>query len=367
MRTLKASFYFIAAFVLGLVSQYANAEYVQTNLVSNVPNQAILTDPSLIDPWGISFSPTSPAWIANAGAGVATLYTAANNSLSKLGLTVTIPGAPTGTVFAGVASAFNGNAFLFSSLDGGIFGWRGALGTTAETLVLPSASAVYNGLAIANFNNNTYAYAPNFRSGTIDVFKGSAGAPDLPGHFTDPNLPAGYAPFNVQNLGGKLYVTFAQQDATKSMPVPGAGLGILDVFNVDGTLIQRLVSNSMNGPLNAPFGLAIAPANFGSLSGDLLVGNNGDGKINAFDLSGNFVGTLTDTQGIPITNALLLALAFGNGTSFASNALLFTAGDGLFGEIQAVPIPAALPLFATGLGVLGLLGWRRKRKAAVGS
>ena len=168
MRVLRSLLYFITALVVGIGLQSASAQFTQTDLVSNVPGQGIITDPQLVDPWGIAFNSLSPAWIANAGAGVATLYA----GTTKLGLVVSTPGPPTGIVFNSAASggAFNGDNFLFSSTNGGIFGWRGALGTTAETLQLPSVSNVYTGLAIANIPTgpltaNTYLYAANFRSG----------------------------------------------------------------------------------------------------------------------------------------------------------------------------------------------------------
>jgi uncharacterized protein (TIGR03118 family) len=381
MGVSRSLLYFIVAPIIGLGLQSASAQYTQTDFVSNVPG-AKLTDPNLVDPWGIAFSPLSPAWIANSGTGVATLYTGGAQSppvINQVPLVVTIPGpgpggsggTPTGIVFNSAtqfsAPSFNADNFLFSSLNGGIFGWRFSLGTTAEILQTPLPSNVYTGLAFATIgsvvNPNSYLYAANFRTGTIDVTKGSSGSPDLTGRFTDPNLPAGYAPFNIQNLNGTMFVTYAQQDASKSQPMTGAGLGFVDAFDLNGNLIHRLVSR---GALNAPFGLAIAPMDFGQFGGDLLVGNRGDGRINAYDpTTGAFIGTLSDAQGNPISNALLTALAFGNGASFSSNALLFTAGDGLFGEIvaTATPLPAALPLFASGLGTLGLLCWRRKRKA----
>ena len=382
MRVIRSLLYFITALVVGINLQSASAQFTQTDLVSNVPG-AKLTDPNLVDPWGIAFGPTSPVWIANTGTGVATLYSGGTQSppvINQVPLVVTIPGpgpggtggTPTGIVFNSVGGAsFNGDNFLFSSFNGGIFGWRNALGTTAEILQLPLTSNVYTGLAFANIgsivNPSPYLYAANFRSGMIDVTKGSAGQPALTGHFTDPGLPSGYAPFNIQNLGGQLFVTYAQQDASKSQPVAGAGFGFVDVFDLNGNFIKRLVSN---GALDVPSGLAIAPAGFGQFGGDLLVGNRGDGTINAYDpTTGAFIGTLTDPQGNPISNALLTALAFGTGSgaSFASDALLFTAGDGVFGEIKAsqTPLPAALPMFGSVVGVYSFVSWLRRKKRRV--
>jgi len=370
MRISKRGLSFVTALLVILTfgSQNASAQFTETNLFSNIPGQANATDPQLIDPWGMSFTPTSPVWVANKGSGVATLY---NTATGKQGLVVTIPGfggvqgTPSGTVNNANGAAFNGDNFLFSTRDGLIAGWRGALGTTAETLALPSAGQSYTGLAIASFNGHTYLYAPDFHGGTINVFKGDALAPALPGNFTDPNLPAGFAPFNIQTLAGKLYVTYAQQDLAKSNPVAGAGKGFVDVFNLDGTggLPNGNIRLVSGDHLNAPWGLAIAPAGFGQFGGDLLVGNNGDGTIDVFDpITGLLLGMLKDAQGNPITVSGLMALAFGNGASFDSKALLFTGGDGVFGEIQnATPLPAALPMFGSILGAGGFVTWLRKR------
>ena len=366
MRIIRSSLYLIAALFIGLGSQSASAQFAQINLFSNIPGQANTLDPSLVDPWGISFTSTSPVWIANEGSGVATLY---NSTTGKQGLVVAVPalgggqGTPTGTVFNTTfntgAPSFNNDTFLFSTLTGQIMGWRPTLGTVAENLISPTTST-YTGLAIGSVSGNTNLYAPDFRGGKIDIFQGPSA--HLIGFASaDPTLPAGYSPFNVQTLNGQLYVSFALQDPTTHVPVPGVGNGFVDIFNLDGTFNRRLVSH---GALNAPWGMAVAPDGFGPFGGDLLVGNNGDGTINVFDPNtGAFIGTLLDAQGDPISNASLLALAFGNGASFGSRTLLFTAGDGLFGEIVATPLPGALPLFVTGLGALGLLGWRRKRKA----
>ena len=329
--------------------------FVQTNLASDA------TDPSLMNPWGITSSPTSPFWLGVNGSGVSELYSGAG---VKQGLVVTIPGAGsvTGVAFGNLAGSFNGDAFLFASEDGTLSGWRGALGTAAETLVTGSSANVYKGLTDANIGGNLYAFAANFRTGAVDVFKGNSGAPDLPGKFLDPNLPAGYAPFDVANIGGKLYVTFAQQDADKHDDVAGAGHGIVDLFDLNGNLIQRLATG---GVLNSPWGLALAPAGFGDLAGDLLVGNFGDGTIHAFNpTSGSLVGTLNDPSGNPIHIDGLWALSFGNGAAAGpATTLFFTAGPndesgGLFGQLVAAPEPATWLL--TGASLLAAVGLRRR-------
>jgi uncharacterized protein (TIGR03118 family) len=374
MRAIRFCFFLAVAFIVGSEPHSASAQFTQTNLTSDIPGQANNTDPNLVNPWGMSFSATSPTWISDERAGKATLY---NGAGVPQALVVTIPGVggnagtPTGTVFNSAAGAFNGDVFLFSTLTGQIAGWRGALGTTAEILSSSSANAVFTGLAIGSVSGNVYAYATDFRNGTIDPIKGLATAPALPGNFTDPNAPAGFSTFNVQNLGGQLFVTFAKQDPTTFSPIAGVGNGLIDIFDLSGNFLKRLVTG---GQLNDPWGLALAPSNFGPFGGDLLVGNHGDGTIDAFDpITGLLIGELKDAQGNPIINLGLWALAFGNGAAVPADALLFTAGinggaNGLFGEIQAgaaTPLPAALPLFSTGLGALGLLTWHRKRKRAL--
>lgn len=340
--------------------------YAQTNLVSDGFVPANVTDPDLVNPWGISYSSTSPFWVSDNGTGLATLY---NTLGQKQALVVTIPpfagsaATPTGQVFNGTGD-FNNDVFIFATEDGTISGWRGALGTTAELLADNSAArAVYKGLALGSIGVNNYLYAANFRSGAIDVFLGG-GAPSLAGNFTDPTLPAGYAPFNVQKLGGNLFVTYALQDAAKHDDVPGSGNGYVDIFDLNGNFVKRLISQ---GHLDSPWGLALAPANFGEFSNDLLVGNSGDGTINAFDpVTGIWLGTLTDSQGNPIVNGGLWGLIFGNGGNGGDlDKLYFSAGlngeaDGLFGSLAPVPAPGTLLLLGSGLA--GLVGWRRFRK-----
>jgi uncharacterized protein (TIGR03118 family) len=360
-----------AGLMLAVVfSTTAHAGYMQTNLVSNVSGQAAFTDPNLVNPWGMAYSATSPFWVSDNGTGVSTLY---DGSGSKQALTVTIPSAaaggtarPTGQVFNGGAG-FNGDRFLFATEDGTIAGWRGALGTTAELVVNNTAAgANYKGLAIGSNGAGTFIYAANFHTGNIDVYDSIFAPAFLPGAFTDPTLPAGYAPFNIQNLGGSLFVTYAQQDANAQDDVAGAGHGFVDVFDTSGNLQQRLISG---GVLDSPWGVALAPADFGEFSNDLLVGNFGDGLINAFDpLTGALLGTLKDGKGNPILIDGLWALGFGNGAGAGlGNELFFTAGpngetDGLFGKLSAVPEPSTILLLGLGLVALNFTAIRCKKR-----
>jgi len=267
----------------------ASAQFSVTNLVTDdqTANAAQITDAGLVNAWGMSYSPTSPIWVSANGTGLANLYAVnpATQVTTKQSLTVTIPGdgSVTGQVFnSNSAAAFGGDLFLFVSEDGTISGWRGALGTAAETLQVGSTANVYKGVAFGTTGGNSYLYAANFRTGAIDVEKGNNAAPALTGTFTDPLLPSGFAPFNVQNLGGTLYVTYAKQDSAKHDEVAGLGVGLVDSYDLQGNLLGRIATG---GTLNAPWGLAIAPSSFGAMAGALLVGNFGDGFINAYNLT----------------------------------------------------------------------------------
>ncbi|CAD6881528.1 hypothetical protein [Methylomonas albis] len=352
----------VAALIIYSHEANATTSFAQINLVTDdqSANSAQITDTSLKNPWGLSFGTAGPFWVSDNATGVSTLFNVSPTTQkpTKLGLTVAIPGAGnvTGQVFNN-STGFNGDAFLFVSEDGTVSGWRGALGTTAETLVTSSASNLYKGAAIASFGGNSYLYAANFNTGAVDVLKGSPGAQNLAGTFTDPNLPSGFSPFNIQALGDKLYVAYALKDSASPDEVAGAGLGMVSVFDLQGNLEKRLVTG---GALNAPWGLAIAPSSFGEFAGDLLVGNFGDGTINAYNLiNGSLVGQLKDSNGQVLKIDGLWALSAGNGGSAGSSqAIYFTAGPGdeahgLFGAITVVPLPAAFWLFGS-----ALLGFR---------
>ena len=313
--------------------------YKKRNLVSDINGVARITDPNLVNPWGLAFGPATPAWVADNGTDVSTLYRGAiDRSIPMIvPLVVSIPGGkPTGTVFNST-SGFKVNGtpahFIFDSEAGTITAWAAGTDAVNEATI---PDAIYKGLAIATKGNATFLYAANFHAGTIDVFNDAFALVPMPGAFTDPNLPAGFAPFNVQEIAGRLVVAYAQQDPDAEDEVAGAGLGYVDVFDTSGHLLRRLVSQ---GQLNAPWGLAVAPRHFGRFSGDLLVGNFGDGAINAYDpRTGNFRGALMNKDGNRILINGLWALRFGNGVIGTAHTLLFTAGiadeeHGLFGEI----------------------------------
>ncbi|HLY18372.1 MAG TPA: TIGR03118 family protein [Bryobacteraceae bacterium] len=337
------------------VGLHASNAYIVRNLVSDLPGLADFTDPNLKGAWGISESSSSPFWISDAATGVSTLYTSTG---SLIPLVVTIPpaaggsaGIPTGTVYNSTTgfTVASGEpaAFIFDTLDGTVSGWNPTVNQSKAILMVDNSTkgAAYSGLAIGAVGANTYLYAANMSGGTIDVFDSTYAPVTLLNAFQDSQIPAGYAPFNVQNLGGNLYVTYAQQNADKTFIVPGAGSGYVDVYSTAGALLHHLVSG---GNLNAPWGVAIAPANFGDFANDLLVGNFGDGNINAYNpTTGAFVATLNDAYGTPIVVPSLWALQQGNGGSGGdANAIYFTAGlpgpdggpHGLLGRLQAAPV-----------------------------
>jgi uncharacterized protein (TIGR03118 family) len=309
-------------------------------LVADSGTGAEHTDPRLVNAWGIAFNPTGFVWVANNGSATSTLYD--GNGVPQT-LVVAIPpgsagpSSPTGIVFNSGATfqvtqngVSGGSAFIFASENGTLSGWSPAVNRTNAIVAVDTGAggAVYKGLATATFSGASYLYAADFRNGRIDVYDSTWNRVTLPGGgFTDPGLPAGYAPFGIQAIGGRIYVAYAQHAAGSADETKGSGLGIVDVFDAGGALMKRLVTG---GALNAPWGLAMAPANFGGASNLLLVANFGDGKINAYKAdTGAFAGTLSRAGGAPIVIDGLWGIAFGPGVnSQPTNTLFYTAGPG---------------------------------------
>lgn len=335
----------LSALLVTGVSTTAHAQfYEQHNLVSDgaVPADH-QTDTDLVNPWGLAASATSPWWVGDNGTGKATIYN--GNTGVKAGLVVTVSGAPTGVVAYGgskflVTGAPGSSAhFMFASETGTISAW---LSGTAAVVKITTAGAVYKGLAIAGDR----IFATNFHARTVDVFDGDF-AP-VPGGFSDPTLPSGYAPFGIQNVAGMIVVTYALQDATGHDDVPGPGHGFVNVFDTAGHLLFRAISG---GALNSPWGIALAPGGFGKFSGDLLIGNFGDGRIHAYEPPAIGSGELEDkgplhsASGPPLHIDGLWALQFGNGAAGGPRTtLFFTAGPfdeqhGLFGSIEPTDTP----------------------------
>jgi uncharacterized protein (TIGR03118 family) len=322
------------------------SQYRQTNLISDIPGIARITDSNLVNPWGQAASATSPLWVADNGANVSTLYSGGvNGSIPQIvPLVVRIPeGAPTGVVFNPtgdfVVTTNKGSApanFIFASESGRITAWSRAVSGDRAQIEFSRRDAVYKGLALATVSGAHFLYASNFRTGRIDVFNGHFKKVELSGAFRDAEIPTGFAPFNVQLLDGSLYVSYAKQNAAKHDDVAGPGNGFVDVYDTSGHLLRRLIAR---GELNSPWGLALAPSTFGGFGRDLLVGNFGDGTIHAYDpATGALKGELMNTDGNPIRIDGLWALRFGNGTFAADRTLVFTAGiggeaHGLLGEI----------------------------------
>jgi uncharacterized protein (TIGR03118 family) len=302
-RFKNAGFGLCFALILFTSTRTFAQHYNQTNLVSDVPGLAHVTDSSLVNPWGLASSSTSPWWVADNGTGVSTLYN--GNTGAKQALTVTIPtavggtppSAPTGVVFNGNSGDFGAARFIFVTEDGTISAWTS--GTNAVLKYTSPTKAIYKGATIAEVNGARFLYVANFYNGTVDVFNSSFSPTFVPvGAFTDPNIPEGYAPFNVQELNGNLFVAFAKQDEDKEDEVAGAGFGFADIFDPNGNLVLRLRSG---GWMNAPWGVALAPdSGFGKQNGRLLVGQFGSGEIATFDLEhGNFHGMLLGDKGQP--------------------------------------------------------------------
>ena len=324
--------------------------FTMTTLVSDGAVSAPHTDANVKNPWGIAFNPKGFVWVSDNATSVATLYD--GNGVPQ-SLVVSIPDGssgpanPTGIVFNGTTDFIVSQGgksgvgvFIFVGEGGTVTAWLPAVSPTAAITMFDDGSggAVYKGLALATSGGANFLYAADFHNGKIDVFDKTFKKVAMSGKFQDPTLPAGFAPFGIQAIGSKLFVTYAKQNAAAHDDVKGPGLGFVDVFDTAGNLMQRFASA---GPLNAPWGVAQAPVNFGPLSGDVLVGNFGDGTINAFDpASGQFVGALKLKDGTVFVQQGLWGIAFGNGLdSQPTNTLFFAAGpndeaDGVYGRID---------------------------------
>ena len=369
-------FLFAAVAALVLPASAFAQHYTQTNLVSNVPGRAPVTDPHLQNPWGLVASPTSPWWIANNAGGTSTLYSSATTPTTVVPLVVAIPnapsqptpGSPTGVMFNGSPTDFllapgKQSVFLFVTEDGTVQGWSPGVNPTVAVIKVdnsqnptPADGAVYKGATIAEIDGQKFILASNFRSGRVDMFdsnfrpvriaeKGSEDDRNTEEAFTDDRIPEGFAPFNVQGIGPNIYVTYAKQDAVKHDPVGGTGLGFVDVFTPKGKLVQRL----QHGPwFNAPWGIVWSTPNFGEFSNTILVGNfRGGGTIAAFNpVTGRFIGNMLNPDGTTLSIDGLWALRFGSGipksNSAPGSSLFFTAGpdgevNGLFGTLTPAP------------------------------
>jgi uncharacterized protein (TIGR03118 family) len=341
----------LAAAALAAVSSAAERNaYTVHNLVSDQAGVAAHTDTNLVNAWGLDARPTSPWWVADNGTNVSTLYTAAGVAFPPppaSPLVVQVPHAPTGLVAnpgSGFPVELGGTSapalFLFATEEGTILGWNPSVSPDAVVVKDLHSGAIYKGLAVSPSGDRLYA--TDFHNDRVDVFDGSLAQVVSPGAFVDSSVPAGFAPFGIQAVGARIFVTYAKQDADAEDDVAGQGLGFVDVYDAAGALLGRVAKR---GQLNAPWGIALAPDNFGRFSGDLLIGNFGDGRINAFrqQPAGNYehAGRLRSNGGDLAIDGLW-ALQFGKGApnNGAPNTLFFTAGPddeshGLFGSITA--------------------------------
>jgi uncharacterized protein (TIGR03118 family) len=325
--------------------------FAAVNLVSNGDIAAAFTDADLVNAWGLAASPTGPWWVADNGTGKATTY---NGTGVKQAITVTVPpvgdnatSAPTGEIFNGTTSfqvTANGQTapalFIFATEDGTISGWNPNVdaGNAVTMADMSTNNAVFKGLATATVNGQQFLFATDFHNRTVQVFDSNFAPTTLAGNFSDPAIPARFAPFGIALINGQLYVSYARRNANTDDDIAGLGRGFVDVFNTDGTFVNRLVTR---GRLDSPWGMVQAPATFGKFANALLVGNFGNGRINAFDpTTGQFLGQMRDRQRHPIVIDGLWSLGFGNGQGAGSpNRLFFTAGpndesSGLFGRIR---------------------------------
>ncbi len=330
----------IAGIALTAPGAFAQS-YLLTNLVSDTPGMAAQTDPNLINGWGMSRDSSSPWWVSDNGTGVTTVYSGTG---SIIPLVVPIPrgagqtghGNPTGQAASG-GKGFKGSpSFIFVTQDGTVSTWAGAA-TAANVVDHSAAGAAYLGVAIAPINNVNFLFVANFASGTIEVYDQNYN--QVPSTFVDPMLPAGFSPFNVQLIGKHLIVTYAKPDSTKKNEIDGPGLGYVDVFDTNGTLVMRMKHGTY---MNAPWGVAAAPSNFGKFSGALLISMAGNGWIGAFaPKTGKFLGWLSDATGYPLFADGIWGIEFGNGGQAGpKNTLYFAAGPsggahGLFGSVTA--------------------------------
>jgi uncharacterized protein (TIGR03118 family) len=328
----------------GSASQF----YAQHNLVADASDPAHI-DGHLVNAWGLAHGPTGPWWVADNSKGVATLYNGAGVLFSPI-VTIPAPGsgasAPTAVVFNATRSfviakghVSGAATFLFATEDGTIAGWNDKVDATHAILAVNNAkaSAVYKGLALGSVGSVHYLYATNFRAGRVEVFNARFARVTLAGHFADSHIPTGFSPFGIRTIGGRLYVTYVKQDAAKHDDVKGLGNGFVDVFGTDGVLLQRLAAR---GTLDSPWGLDLAPNDFGRFSNALLVGNFGNGRINAFNpRTGAFLGQFEDRASHALAIDGLWGLDFGNDhTAGSDDRLFFTAGPageqhGLFGYL----------------------------------
>ena len=335
--------------MFGLLALPASAQKVNITYLTSDISPVGINDPHLVNPWGLSISPTGPWWVSDNGTGLSTLY---NGSGQPQSLVVTIPtatgsgtGTPTGTVYNASTTDFKihniATPFLFCTEDGTVSGWYA--GTTAFIAVNNNNGAVYKGMAIASAGGANYIYVANFHAATVEVYDGNYTAHSFGSNaFVDSTIPTGYAPFNVQYIGNnKLVVTYAKQDADKHDDVPGPGNGYVDVYDTQGNLQFRLQHVLW---LNSPWGVVVAPQSFSGFAGNLLIGNFGSGLITAFNASnGTWIGNALNVNSLPVEIDGLWALAFGNGGSGGpATTLYFTAGTfgeshGIFGMITPHP------------------------------